>query len=166
MRAFIRASIFDCVIFIFRMYNGYLIEPSIHQIQMNCIDIIGSGGQRLPITEWAGDTDNKIKNQLTRLRRWVKEVTGADTFPTTFASYEEMANNFCAAVNGKKTLLEVKLVYGSKGYLEMPKYDGCVRAMSNPSRLKLSNSESAKLVKPTATPSGVDELNAEPSLDF
>ena len=77
-----------------------------------------------------------------------------------------MANQFCAIVNGKNTLLEVKLVYGSKGYLEMPKYDGCVRAMSNPSRLKLSNSESAKLVKPTATPSGVDELNAEPSLDF
>lgn len=131
-----------------------------------CIDIIGSAGQRLSITEWAGDTDDKIKNQLTRLRRWVKEVTGADTFPTTFASYEDMANQFCAAVNGKNTLLEVKLVYGSKGYLEMPKYDGCVRAMSNPSRLTLSNSESAKLVKPTATPSGVDELNAEQSLDF
>lgn len=133
-----------------------------------CIDIIGSAGQRLSITEWAGDTDDKIKNQLTRLRRWVKEVTGADTFPTTFASYEDMANQFCAAVNGKDTLLEVKLVYGSKGYLEMPKYDGCVRAMSNPSRLTLSNSEQAKLVRPTTTPTTDDELNTptEESLDF
>lgn len=134
-----------------------------------CIDIIGSAGQKLSITEWAGDDEKKIANQLTRLRRWVKEVTGADTFPTTFASYEDMANQFCAIVNGKNTLLEIKLVYGSKGYLEMPKYDGCIRAMSNPSRLTLSNSESAKLVKPTPTPTAEDELDmtsAETSLDF
>lgn len=133
-----------------------------------CIDILGNAGQKLTVTEWAGDNDDKIKNQLLRLRRWVKEVTGADTFPSTFASYEDMANQFCAAVNDKGTLLEVKFVYGTKGYLEMPKYDGCVRAMSNPSRLTLSASESAKLVKPTATPTPedvIEGMDADPGID-
>jgi hypothetical protein len=117
-----------------------------------CIDIEGPTGQKLTVTEWAQDTEDKMKNQLVRLRRWVKEVTGTDTFPTQFASYEDMASKFTAAVNNKDTLLEIKLVYGSKGYLEMPKYDGCVRAMSNPTRLVLSSSEAAKTTKPTATP--------------
>lgn len=119
-----------------------------------CLDVKGSAGQKISITEWAVDDDDKIKNQLTRLRRWVKEVTGADTFPTSFASYEDMVKQFCETVNGKGTLLEIKLVYkeGSDKYLEMPKYDGCVRAMSNPSRLVLSASEKARCIPTTATP--------------
>lgn len=134
-----------------------------------CIDILGANGQKITVTEWAGDNEDKIKNQLTRLRRWVKEVTGADSFGSQFASYEDMAKQFCAAVNGKGTLLEVKLVYGTKGYLEMPKYDGCVRAMSNPSRLTLSSSEAAKTTKPTATPTSPDMMDmntGEDSLPF
>lgn len=124
-----------------------------------CIDLEGSTGQKLTVTEWSQDTEDKMKNQLIRLRRWVKEVTGADTFPTQFASYEEMSNKFASIVNQEETLLEVKLVYNDKGYLEMPKYDGCVRAMSNPSRLKLSGSEEAKLTKPSATPTDSNVLD-------
>jgi len=117
-----------------------------------CIDLEGPTGQKLTVTEWSQDTEDKMKNQLIRLRRWVKEVTGADTFPSQFASYEDMSEKFSNIVNQEETLLEVKLVYNDKGYLEMPKYDGCVRAMSNPSRLKLSGSEEAKTIKPSATP--------------
>lgn len=132
-----------------------------------CIDLRGSIGQKFTITEWPGDSDDKIKNQLTRLRRWVKEITGADTFPTTFTSYEDMCNQFCNTINAHSTPVEFKLVYGSKGYLEMPKYDGCVRAMSNPSRLTLSPSESSKLVRVVSTPTPEDDLGtAEPSIDF
>lgn len=137
-----------------------------------CLDVKGSAGQKITVTEWAQDTEDKIKNQLIRLRRWVKEVTGADSFPTTFASYEDMANQFMAAVNNKGTLLEIKLIYGIKGHLEMPKYDGCVRAMSNPSRLTLSSSEQAKTTKPTATPTepsimeDMDMGNASDDLPF
>lgn len=136
-----------------------------------CIDITGERGQKFTITEWPGDDDKKITNQTTRLRRWVKEVTGEDTFGTQFSSFEDMANQFCAAVNGKGTLLEFKLVYkeGTK-YLEMPKYDGCVRAMSNPSRLILSGKEASKLVPSESTPSTEDELgltlSVNDSLDF
>ena len=125
-----------------------------------CIDITGEKGQKFTVTEWPGDEEAKIKNQLTRLRRWVKEVGGEDNFPTMFSSFEDMATKFIAAVNGKGTLLEFKLLYGTKGYLEMPKYDGCVRAMSNPSKLTLSTSETAKLKKPEAAPSSSDELEA------
>lgn len=123
-----------------------------------CIDITGEKGQKFTITEWAQTEEDKIKTQLTRLRRWVKEVVGEDIFPTMFSSYEDMVNQFCTTVNGKGTLLEFKLVYGDNGYLQMPKYDGCVRAMSNLSRLTLSASESAKLVKPAATPTTDDVI--------
>jgi hypothetical protein len=65
-------------------------------------------------------------------------------------------------VNGKNTLLEIKLVYktGTK-YLEMPKYDGCVRAMSNATRLQLSAAELAKCTIQLATPSTTDELGTQ-----
>jgi len=134
-----------------------------------CIDVLGQAGQKFTITEWAQTEESKITNQLTRLRRWNKEVNGEDNFPTQFESYEDMANKFMEAVNNKGTLLEVKFVYGTKGYLEMPKYDGCVRAMSNPSRLTLSASESAKLVKPTATPTSedvIEGMDAAPTDDL
>lgn len=130
-----------------------------------CIDIEGPTGQKLTVTEWAQDTEDKMKNQLVRLRRWVKEVTGTDTFPTQFTSYQDMANKFADIVNQKDTLLEIKLVYGSKGYLEMPKYDGCVRAMSNNTRLALSSSEAAKTTKPTANPTDSTVLDMGTTTD-
>lgn len=126
-----------------------------------CIDVTGPIGQKYTETEWPQSEDKTVASQLIRLRRWVKEVTGTDSFPTTFTSFEDCANQFCAAVNGKNTPLEFKLVYNDKGYLKMPKYDGCVRAMSNPSRLTLSNSESAKCVKTTATPTAEADLGMD-----
>ena len=123
-----------------------------------CIDLLGEKGQKFTITEWPGQDEPKIKNQLTRLRRWVKEVTGEDSFPTMFPSFEEMANVFITIVSNKPALLEFKLVYNDKGYLEMPKYDGCVRAMSNPSRLTLSSSEQEKTTKAKIDPTADVEL--------
>lgn len=127
-----------------------------------CIDISGNAGQKFTVTEWSQSEEKTITNQLTRLRRWVKEVTGQDSFGTQFSSYEDMANKFAEAVNGKGTLLEIKLVYGDNGYLQMPKYDGCVKAMSSPSRLTLSANEASRLTKPSATPT----LNSDLSLDI
>ena len=125
-----------------------------------CIDILGQNGQKNTVLEGPAQDETKAVNQIKRLRRWVKEVTGADTFPTAFASYEDMVKQFCETVNGKNTLLEVKLVYkeGSDKYLEMPKYDGCVRAMSNPSRLSLSTSEKARCIPSAATPTSEVDL--------
>jgi len=135
-----------------------------------CIDITGSKGEKFTVTEWPAKDgeDDKVKNQLTRLRRWVKEVTGEDNFPVMFTSFEDMATQFCTFVNGKGTLLEFKLLYGTK-YLEMPKYDNCVRSMSNSVRLTLSTSESAKLKKPEVAATPVDDMDAVASssdLDF
>jgi hypothetical protein len=123
-----------------------------------CIDITGNAGQKFTVTEWSQSEEKTITNQLTRLRRWVKEVTGQDSFGTQFSSYEDMVNKFAEAVNGKGTLLEIKLVYGDNGYLQMPKYDGCVKAMSSPSRLTLSANEASRLTKPSATPTADTDL--------
>lgn len=139
-----------------------------------CIDITGSNNEKTTVTEWPQTEDKNITNQLTRLRRWVKEVTGADTFPTQFNSFEDMATQFNAAVNGKETKLEIKLVYkeGSDKYLEMPKYDGCVRSMSNTSRLTLSAKEAERCIPKAAAPSTANELGeisnslVDPNLDF
>ena len=117
-----------------------------------CIDILGKIGDKFTVTEWQQADEDKIENQLKRLSRWVKEVTGENTLGNQFASYEDLAKQFADKVNGKGTLLEFKLVYNDKGYLEMPKYDGCVRSMSNPTRLVLSGSEKNKLVKETPIP--------------
>lgn len=127
-----------------------------------CIDILGQHGEKNTVLESPAQDETKAVNQIKRLRRWVKEITGADTFPTAFASYEEMVKQFCETVNGKNTLLEVKLVYqeGSDKYLEMPKYDGCVRAMSNPTRLQLSPAETLRCTPHKAVPSTDDDLAA------
>jgi hypothetical protein len=125
------------------------------------IDVIGQNGEKITIRE--KPAENPI-NQLKRLKSWVKEITGEDIFPSTFNDFKHMAETFSEMINEFSTLLEIKLIYNGKFYknyptLEMPGYLGCVRSMTNPKRLELSESEKTKCIKPTATPSSSEELN-------
>lgn len=119
--------------------------------------IIGENGELFNHREWPQEEDGKIKNQSVRLRRWVKELTGTDSFPTTFASWNECAHIFIASVLGNTTLLQVKLLYNDKGFLEMPKYDSSVRSMAD-ATLTISKSEEPKTHKRSATPTNIDSV--------
>jgi hypothetical protein len=130
----------------------------------NVIDIVinGEAGEIFNTREWPQEGDDKIKNQMIRLRRWVKELSGTDSFPTTFNSWEDCSQAFISVVTPylNKVKLQIKLLYNDKGYLEMPKYDSAVRAMSD-ATLTISNSEQAKTVKKVVTPTTEGELNKD-----
>jgi hypothetical protein len=117
--------------------------------------------------EWEADSDSKMLNQNKRLRRWVKEITGTDSFGNSFTSWEECANSFIRSLgNYSSVKLQIKLLYNDKGYLEMPKYDPTVKNMSEPT-LSISKSEEPNLVKPTVASTQVDDLpTTTANLDF
>ena len=119
--------------------------------------IIGENGELFNHREWPQEEDGKIKNQSIRLRRWVKELTGSDSFPTTFASWADCAHIFINFILGSNTLLQVKLLYNDKGFLEMPKYDSAVRSMAD-ATLTISKAEEAKTRKRSATPTDIDSI--------
>lgn len=119
--------------------------------------IIGPGGEVFNHTEWGQEEDSKIINQNKRLRRWINELTGTDSFASSFNSWEDCANQFIAALpaNYSTIKLQIKLTYKDNGYLEMPKYDPTVKNMSDNTLVVSKNDKITKIV---ATPSSTDDL--------
>jgi hypothetical protein len=126
----------------------------------------GPNGEKFRQTEWLQNEADKMKNQMVRLKRWVKETNG-NNFPTNHNSWEDCAKSFIDFMNGyQNELYQVKFLYGTK-YLEIPKYDPTVRNMKNPT-LSLSTSDQAKLTKPqvqASTDADLNSISAE-TLDF
>ena len=108
------------------------------------IDIADNKGNKLSHTEWPINTlvpfeklnETKKQNtisvmelQLKRLTQIVEAVLGLplDSFKLSITSFEDMAKQICAAINGKTEgkLFRVKIVYDKKGFTSMannPRY--------------------------------------------